>query len=281
MTVRPGQDLQNFVARLERILNQRDGVTVEVSKRLFDRVTKGPREHDVVITRCDAHHTIVTALECKDWSRKVDATVVDAFATKCADTGVHERIIVSASGFTKGARLKAEGHNIICMELSEADTFDWMANNIIYHVGRTLVHTLAEVFFENDAEPPKPIRVFTAGGDEMTPQHFDRMGLEALHTKFPNDQGGDGLRHVLVETPGWYGIAADRESYVIKFIGLELTVQFGQRTSRFDLHTYTGPDAQYGIASADVGVGPFAGKLMMIENGEGTTVMWVATLNPN
>jgi hypothetical protein len=233
-----------------------------------------------VITRRDAHHTIVTALECKEWSRKVDAPVVDAFATKCADTGVHERIIVSSSGFTKGARLKAEGKNIICMELSEAETFDWMENNVIHHVGRLLVHTLAEVMFEGDADPPAPMTVFTTGGDEMTPQHFDRMGLEALHTKFPNDQGGDGLRHVLVETPGWYAVAADGERYLIKFIGLELTVKFGRRTAKFDLHTYTGPNARYGIASADVNVGPISAKLMMIEHGEGTTVMWVTDPKP-
>jgi hypothetical protein len=261
------------VARLERILTEQEGVTVEVSKRLFDRETQEPREHDVVITRRDAHHVIVTALECKDWARPVDAPVIDAFVTKCEATGVHERIIVSASGFTKGARSKAQTRNIVCMELSDAASLDWMANNIIIHVGRTLEHTHADVFFVDDVAPPLPFTVFTAGGDEMTPQHFDGMGLEALQTQFPNDSG-NGLRRVLVKTPGWYALGSDGNRYPIANIGLELTVRFGRTTGRFDLHTYKGPNAEYGIASTDVRVGPFSGKIVMIQDGDGTRVVW-------
>lgn len=273
MGVRPGQAFQEFVARLERILTEREGVTVEVSKRLFDRDTEEPREHDVVITRRDAHHVIVTALECKDWARKVDAPVIDAFATKCEATGVHERIIVSASGFTNGARSKALKHNVACMELSEAASLDWMENNVIIHVERTLEHTLAEVFFVDDVHPPLPFTVYTGGGDEMTPPHFSGMGLEALQIQFPTDSG-DGLRHVLVKTPGWYAIGGDGGCYPIANIGLELTVRFGQKTSQFELHTYKGPYAEYGIASTDVQVGPFSGKIMMIEDRDGTRVVW-------
>jgi predicted helicase len=98
---------------------------VETSKRIADKVTGRPREHDVVLTIAQEHHELVIALECRDHSRKIDVGAVEAFRSKCEHTGINSGIIVSARGFYKPAIQKAASYDIRCLTLDEAESFDW------------------------------------------------------------------------------------------------------------------------------------------------------------
>lgn len=51
--------------------------------------------------------------------------VVEAFATKCRDTPVDKGVIVSPSGFSEPARVKAERVGIRCLDLERVEGFDW------------------------------------------------------------------------------------------------------------------------------------------------------------
>jgi hypothetical protein len=64
-----------------------------------------------------------------------------AFAKKCEKTGIHYGIVVAANGFTSTARTKAKALNLTCMELAEAESFEWIRTVII--VG--LFHNLTAI----------------------------------------------------------------------------------------------------------------------------------------
>ncbi|MGI8611531.1 MAG: restriction endonuclease [Sphingomicrobium sp.] len=271
---RPGIALQNLVAALERVLSQQAGVTIESPRRLRDKDTGQLREHDVCITRRHAHHTILTGIEVKDTGRKAGVPEVEAFAKKCEKTGVHHRVLVSASGFTKTARTKAAALDIVCMELSEVDSFDWMAVDFFVQIDRQIPHIDARVFFKA-TKPSEPFRVYDANKVEMTPSHLANvvyMALDKNGLTPPVDQ--DTPVSVRALTEGWFGVGEDGEEHEIDFLELFGTISVRQSTNPVRLHSYTGPDANYAVATTDVTLGNVAGQIVFIRDAEHVQVAW-------
>lgn len=274
VTDRPGLALQSLVATLERSLSEREGVTFESPKRLRDKDTGRWREHDVVITRRDAHHTILTAIEVKDTGRKVGVPEVEAFAHKCERTGVHHRMIVSARGFTQTALHKAAALDIVCMELAEVAGFDWMGINFFVRIERNIPHINAEVFFE-ETQPELPFQVLDRDDTEMTPGHLVNLIYQALAENGiepPVDQ--DTPVVVRAFTPGWIGVGSAGVKHPIKFIELHGTISIRQSYDPVRTHSYIGAGANYAIATTDVKIGDIEGKIVFIRDNEHIRVAW-------
>ena len=105
---RAGRSLERIIALIERQLHGRQGVKIESPSFRRDVDSGNAREFDVVITFAHDHHALTVAVECKDQSAKVDSAVVGAFSEKCNTAGIHSGVIVSSSGFTRPALIKAE-----------------------------------------------------------------------------------------------------------------------------------------------------------------------------
>lgn len=123
--MRAGRSLEILVSYLEKVLRG-DSVEVTSPMKLRDRFTGGLREHDVVLTMSPGHHRLVVAIECRDHSRPISVSQVEAFHTKCQDTGVDQGIIVSPKGFYRKAQMKAQQLGMRCFTLQEAISFDWL-----------------------------------------------------------------------------------------------------------------------------------------------------------
>jgi hypothetical protein len=123
--LRAGRSLEVLVSHLERVLAG-DSVKVTSPMKLRDRFTSGLREHDVVLTIDQGHHQLLVAIECRDHSRPISVSQVEAFHTKCQDTGVAQGIIVSSKGFYHKAQKKAQQLGIRSFTLQEAVAFDWL-----------------------------------------------------------------------------------------------------------------------------------------------------------
>jgi hypothetical protein len=271
---RPGEALQKLVATLERSLSTQQGVTFESPKRLRDKDTGQWREHDVVITRRDAHHTILTSIEVRDTGRKLGVPAVEAFAHKCRRTGVHHGMMVSGRGFTATARKKAAAHDIICMELAEVEHFDWMGINFFVRIERNISHINADVFFE-ETKPELPFKVANSDKVEMTPAHLANVVYKALEENAfhpPVDQ--DTLVLVRAYTPGWTAEGSDGVHYSIKFMELSATVSVRQSYSTVATHSYVGGGANYAVATTDVKIGEVEGKIVFIRDDESIRVTW-------
>ncbi|WP_456701593.1 MULTISPECIES: restriction endonuclease [unclassified Bradyrhizobium] len=80
----------------------------------------------MVIIRRAHHGPNLTTIESREQGRKVGVPQSEAFAKKCEKTGIHHGIVVAANGFTSTARTKAKALNLTCMELAEAESFDWI-----------------------------------------------------------------------------------------------------------------------------------------------------------
>ena len=70
------------------------------------------RQFDVVIRFKFGFYDYLVLIECKDHTEFVKASEVDAFVTKKTDAHASKAILVSTSGFQKGAKDVAEKHGI-------------------------------------------------------------------------------------------------------------------------------------------------------------------------
>ena len=249
---RPGQRFQNFIATLERMFAHKDDVKVDSPLRLRDKDTKRLREHDVVITRTTHHGPNLTAIECKDHGRKIGVNDVEGFSKKCEKTGIHHGIMVSASRFTDTARVKAKAINITLMDLTQAESFEWIGQVTI--IGQ--IHNYRWIDIHVNLVIPLQI-----------------AGPFTIHDPDGNEYRGDGAQSFLMREipheelpePGVYKegsmTAPADQFWIIDANGqrhdvTSITFNYGLEIERTEqpitLHNYLGEDAAMEIASGQI-----------------------------
>jgi hypothetical protein len=99
-------DLQSGVARILREI----GLTVEENKLVA--TPRGSIALDVYAVDTGSVDQISYIVECKNWSKRVEQTVVHSFTTVMAETGANIGFIVSKYGLQEGAEKYTQNTNI-------------------------------------------------------------------------------------------------------------------------------------------------------------------------
>lgn len=95
------------------------GARVTESKMVAERGTGTLREVDIAIESQVGAHEVLIGIECRDQGRPADVQWVDATIGKYQDLPIHKKVLVSRSGFTKGAKEKAKENNITTLTLDQ------------------------------------------------------------------------------------------------------------------------------------------------------------------
>ena len=275
-TDKSGKSLERLVATLERALSDTNAAIESPSRRLIDRDTKKPREHDVVITWDHGHHQIVTAIECRDRSRPVGVPDVEAFADKCASTGVNSGVIVSASGFRNSARLKAENRSIVCMDLAEVAGFDWLGTQAFIGFERRFGDFNFTVVFDEPAPTTLKSLMDSAG------TAIDKEGLKNLvmnNVPEPDDFENAVDKTVRINmhlnTINWSALDEDGKLWPVLHIKARTSYTVVKSIHDFKAMTYVGGGKNYSIASADVKMGDVSGRFLFVRNeDDSTSLIW-------
>jgi hypothetical protein len=121
---RRSNPFQQLVYVLKRELESSAKVTE--SAMLPDPHTGSNREVDVLIERDWEGTPFQVGVECRDHSNvKQDVIWIESVVTKHRDLGLNASIVVSSTGFTKGAELKAKAHGIKTISLEKGSETDW------------------------------------------------------------------------------------------------------------------------------------------------------------
>ncbi|MGW3353265.1 hypothetical protein ACWDA3_59110 [Nonomuraea rubra] len=103
-------DFQAIVYFIKK--NLAPDATVTESAELPDRVTGEPREVDVVVSGHMAGQPLLIGIECRDRSRKDSVSWVEEMRAKHDDLPTDRLVLVSKSGFSKAAVIKARHYRI-------------------------------------------------------------------------------------------------------------------------------------------------------------------------
>jgi hypothetical protein len=276
-----GKSLEQLVALIETALGS-DGVSVETRKRLPDRITGKPREHDVLVTITRGHHLVQIALECKDRSRPVTVDMVEAFHQKCQDTAIQQGAIVSASGFAKTARNKAAHYGIRCLEVLETESFAWMLAPSFTFLTRRIDSQSWRFFPTQDGVVEKHnMEVLLEDGRVVPKAAFDNTARAALNKWV--DEHPELVEKRTVElrigTPGL--ILRNKETgstTLIRYADLTLTYSLVQDEVPLQFSQYM--DGDKPITDVAIADGP-TGKIAFVYNeSEGGSVMFQPRLPP-
>lgn len=171
-----GRALELLVAHLERISSQSKGVIVESPLFLKDKTNDQKREFDVGLIVSWSHHKLTTVIECKDWSQVVGSPEIEAFATKCSDCLVNDKVFISPSGFTEPALKKAEFYGIRCIHLNEVSSFPWLGCRSVVEAYRKLDHLHVSLIFDDPKFLQDGFKIGTVLSDENVT--FTKAGVQ-------------------------------------------------------------------------------------------------------
>lgn len=265
---RPGQAFQNLVAMIERAIAGKDGVKMETN--VFVKDADGDaREHDILLTHTEGLRVTRTAVECKDHGRKIGKPEMEAFRSKCQDTGIHKGVLVSSSGFAKSALRASKRTNIQCLELAKVESFPWVGVSAFYVSQRDYSNINVQVFAKTPIA--EPFRLFGVNG-ELTMETFKNVCQQAIAESA--ELSALGRDEPVTVTIHWtpsdeaYVIDANDERHEIDYLVLIPTFTVTDTAQDFELHSYSGDTGTLEVAMTDISAGGLNGKLMMVRDDE-------------
>ena len=268
---KPGEAFHQLTALFERVFSCQENVTVETGKRIADIDTGQPRDFDIFLTIRVGHHTLTTAIECKDHGRPVDAPLIEAFETKCGRNHISHKVFVSSSGYTDPAKKKAAAVGIVCLELKEVESFPWVATTVFTELRREFGPFNMHFGFDPaDGLPVGDFTIYGAGDEPLTVENFFYSMQAAL--PMDNDAVAEPRSvKILFKNVGHVVDATGAKRRVVEALGTtSYTVTKTEKP--FVLHSYAGPDVDKQIASTDVDLGGQPFKLMMVKDEAAITI---------
>ena len=277
-----GKALEALVASIERALAHNEKVSVQSPAHLPDRITGEPREHDVLITVAGSHHKATIAIECRDRSRKITVNDIEGFWSKCQDTGIDQGIVVSPKGFSKSAEQKAKHRGIRCLQLTEAESFNWLLASGITIRTKRILHTNWVFFPEVDIQPPPTaFTILTMDGEVVQSPNL----VAAAYAEFQKSSEmeldlGFKEKKIMFTSPGLR--LRDNVTNITYPVTRALaTVQYEivEEHIPFSLVSYASSPSGEPItdaAVADVNLGGIKGKVMIVyKEAEGGQVVFI------
>ncbi|HVN70826.1 MAG TPA: restriction endonuclease [Desulfomonilia bacterium] len=216
--MRSNRLLKELVSYLRQCPFGDDTILIESPKRLRNKSTGRFLHHDAVLTITSWYHTVLVAVQCRERSSPVGLPQIEEFARKCTATCICRSVIVSLSGFTKPALIKAKTLGIHCLSLDQARSFPWFRCDAGTRQVRTCyTHIDFVIIPENDfMRKPTSYTLITDDGDLISPGRLrDYLMTELMQQRCPPyDQAGNNVERIRL-MPGNLSIM-DTETGVIK-----------------------------------------------------------------
>jgi hypothetical protein len=283
ITPKPGQALQTLVAVIEKAAADNPFLEVKSPQHLVDKDTGRKREHDVVVTYKKDHHCLITAIECRDRSRKIGVPEVEAFQKKCERTGVHRGIIVSSKGFCKTAIEKANQLSVGCMSLSSVQGFDWCTLTHLTHCTRKMNHIRVVPII--GAAPSDADTLVAPDGSILSHDQIKQAALSLFDQNIKTDGLPPGPHKAAVrnEKPGVSARlrGGDTSNVDEIFFGYEYEIIENLVPARF--HSYTDPATGQTSAEAvsfEMPLGELQGTLAIIRDASSAMKLMISARKP-
>jgi hypothetical protein len=273
--IKSGKSLEQLVTRLEKVLAPSDNIKVECRKRVKDKKTGRLREHDVVVTIQEAHHSVMLALECRDRSRPIGVNEVEAFSRKCEDTGIDQGIMVSALGFYNSAKIKAEAYGLRCLTMKEAFSFDWFyATNLKTEQVKIIQFDIN--FILQSEQTPETITEYAfvdSNGSEVPRELLRNNALKQLKSlREQTNYTDNGLAKFIFDGQD-YRIRDKKTGAIYPLQQIEIDVKYEVKTEFSPFRLYQYSDESIGKVIGDAAVsklelGDFSGDVTFVKDPE-------------
>lgn len=114
---------EKLVVNLQKEMSPDAEITL--NDKVLGRQTGIKREIDISIRKIVGQFEILIVIDCKDYAKPIDVKKVEEFLGLVNDIGANKGAIVSASGFSKAAKTRAQGAGVDVYSLVDAEDHDW------------------------------------------------------------------------------------------------------------------------------------------------------------
>ena len=155
----PWQHYEELVKDIYQALGRASGVVIECwgNACRVEAPTGVFHQIDVLTSHTDGLHQYRTAIECKNWNKKVGLPIVRDFAQIVDDARLSKGIVVSKMGFTGPAKTYAESKRIGLVELRRPLDRDWDGYIRKIYIALTIDQTqVYDIHFDLTAPNPGP-----------------------------------------------------------------------------------------------------------------------------
>jgi hypothetical protein len=119
------RELEILTAKIQQQLAPNAEVQHDV--RLDGRYSKRKRQIDVLVREKIGQYDIKIIIDCKDHKYPIDVKGVESFHGLFEDVGAQKGVLVCPKGFTKAAKIRAEGLQIDLYSPVDTDAHKWTA----------------------------------------------------------------------------------------------------------------------------------------------------------
>lgn len=148
------RELELLVAKIQKQLAPHSEVSHNV--KLPGRKSGVDRQIDVLVRDQIGQYEIKIIIDCKDHKEPIDVNGVGAFNTLYEDVGAQKAVLVSAKGFTDGAKQLAKTLQIDLYSPVDTDPHKWQA---IVSIPAICDYRSALISFGLSASSPLPWRI--------------------------------------------------------------------------------------------------------------------------
>ncbi|MBW6530744.1 restriction endonuclease [Sphingomonas sp. RRHST34] len=270
-----GDFLQNLVAAIERILSPDQRVVITSPEFLPDLGTGALTEHDVVLRFPNHHKPILTSIECKNLNKPVGVAHIRDFTEKCRNSGVHNPVFVSRSGYTRAARDRAKLNNVLLLRLSDALVFDWSKQIIFVKYYMNWGRPKLAVFCTT-ALPSGKFTIYDRTGNEITKNDI----LSILENDVPKPDAPEawvGKKYpvrVIIRISGAYVVDEHHCRAEVGHLVVDAQPIVGRHKVDADLITYGSEDGAFEVASTPLAVNGVEGDMLMVRTEPNVVQIW-------
>jgi len=126
---KPAVELEKLVQRIQQQLAPQADVVHNVY--LAGRLTGTNRQIDVLVREKIGQYDILIVIDCKNHRQPIDVKGVEEFSGLLDDVGAQKGVLVCPSGFTKTAKIRAEGLQIDLYSPFDTEPHKWRVNATI------------------------------------------------------------------------------------------------------------------------------------------------------
>jgi hypothetical protein len=278
--VKTGKSFENLVHIIEKALVESPNSTVQKNVFIKDKITGKPRQIDVLITINEGHHKMLISIECKDYSRKVGVNLIEAFKTKCENTGIAKGIYVSVLGFSSPALIKAKFFEIDCYTLAQAENLHWFQAPYLHFHQWVEDHTdIVIIPMINIDENITNFDIVNEIGQLITTEILMGNIIQKANLPIPQVNNEEKEVNSIFSGKGIYLLNKEtKEKIPIKQINCKSRFHAIIEVSPFVKYSYSDNQkrAELGeFAIATVNMGQFHGDFIATENGDQRKILFV------
>jgi hypothetical protein len=150
--------------------------TIILDDKIMGQRSRTLRQIDISIRRSVGQFEILIIVDCKDYAKPVDVKGVEDFLGLTEDVGANKGALVSSSGFTKAAKIRAKDAGIDVYRLVDAEDHNWRSYITLPIVcdfrglgmGNFAIHGTKAICEELTQHDPKKIHIYD--------QHHEYIG---------------------------------------------------------------------------------------------------------